>query len=166
MPALLSLGAEVEYANRDGNHRIGLGDFILGNRRTILSPHEVVTAFYIPQANPDRSCGNFLKLGSRKYLVISLAMVAGTVAWDQDNRITDCKIAVGSCSEVAQRLDKLEGALIGADLSERLPERVNDDHFTALSPIVDVRATAEYRLDAAQTLVRRLLDGWGRDHGE
>lgn len=165
VPALLSLGAEVEFANRDDSRRIALGDFILGNRRTILSPSDVVTAFYIPQTDTERSRGDFLKLGSRKYLVISLAMVAGTVMWDEDSKITDCKIAVGACSEVAQRLEKLEVALVGAQLSETLSARVKEDHFKALFPIDDVRATSEYRLNAAQTLVKRLLDGWGLDHG-
>jgi CO/xanthine dehydrogenase FAD-binding subunit len=52
----------------------------------------------------------------------------------------------------------LERELAGASIRDGLSARVTPDHLAPLSPIDDVRATAEYRRDASLTLVRRALN--------
>jgi xanthine dehydrogenase iron-sulfur cluster and FAD-binding subunit A len=86
--------------------------------------------------------GRFEKLGARRYLVISIAMVAGVVAVAGD-RIVAARVAVGACSAVAQRLPALEAALLGTRLADaaRVPSAA---HLAALSPIDDIRASATY----------------------
>jgi CO/xanthine dehydrogenase FAD-binding subunit len=99
----------------------------------------------------------FLKLGARRYLVISIVMVAGVVALD-GGRIVEARLAVGACADRALRLRELEAELAGRRPGEVEPE---PRHLAALSPIDDCRAEAEYRRDAALTLVRRLLAALG-----
>ena len=68
------------------------------------------------------------------------------------------RVAVGSCSAVAQRLTDFESDLEGrslSDLAALLPDPAR--HFAPLAPISDVRATAAYRTGAAQELCRRAL---------
>jgi CO/xanthine dehydrogenase FAD-binding subunit len=154
VPPLLALGAEVELAGRTGLRRLPLGSFIVGNRRTVLGPDELLVALHVPRpAHPARSA--FLKLGARRYLVISIAMAAATLEI-VDGVVATARIAVGACSAVAQRLPALEAALAGAPLAG-LAERVTTAHAASLSPIDDVRASAAYRRDAVATLLRRLL---------
>lgn len=155
VPPLLSLDAEVEIASRNAVRRIALAAFITGNRRTVLAPDELVVAVHIPRpTRPAR--GAFLKLGARRYLVISIAMAAATVE-TEGNRIARARVAVGACSAVAQRLPALENALIGAPLASTLSDLVVPERLTPLSPIDDVRGSANYRRDAVVTLLRRLL---------
>lgn len=161
VPALLSLGADVEISGPVGKRRLPLEIFILGNRKTALQKTEILSALYIPNPLFEKAYGAFLKLGSRKYLVISLVMVAGTFCVDAEGCLADCKISVGACSEVAKRLERLEQDLIGASLSDDLAGYVTDTHLAELSPIDDVRATAEYRMEVAKTLVQRMLSEWG-----
>ena len=71
-------------------------------------------------------------------------------------RIARARLAVGACSEVAQRLPTLEAALEGVALAEAAGV-VQAAHLAGLAPIGDVRATAEYRQEAAVVLLRRLL---------
>jgi CO/xanthine dehydrogenase FAD-binding subunit len=99
-----------------------------------------------------------LKLGARRYLVISIAMVAVVIQKDSSGRVADARVAVGSCSAVARRLTELERALIGAPGLQGLGTLATADHLKDLSPIGDVRATAAYRRDAALLLVQRGLD--------
>jgi CO/xanthine dehydrogenase FAD-binding subunit len=66
-------------------------------------------------------------------------------------------VAVGAASAVAQRLPLLETALVGQRCDANLGEHAMPEHLSALAPIDDVRASREYRLDAARTLVRRTL---------
>src|SRR3954471_17675623 len=85
VPPLLALDAEVELAGRAGTRRLPLSTFITGNRRTVLAPGELLVAIHVPRPIwPARSA--FLKLGARRYLVISIAMAAATVEI-VDNRI-------------------------------------------------------------------------------
>jgi CO/xanthine dehydrogenase FAD-binding subunit len=155
-PPLLILDAEVELASRRGTRRLALDVFINGARSTLLAPDEVMTAIVTPlPASTMRSA--FFKLGARRYLVISIAMVA--VALDVvEGIVRDARIAVGACSAVAQRMREAERRLIGAPASPGLGRSIEAEHLVRLSPIDDIRASADYRRDAALTLLRRAID--------
>ncbi|WP_415235748.1 FAD binding domain-containing protein [Sneathiella sp.] len=161
VPALLSLDATVEVLSPEGSRMLSISEFVLGNRKTALQPTEILKAIHIPVRQAANSLGSFLKLGSRKYLVISLAMVAGTVEWDASGTITYCRLSVGACSEVAIRLTELEDSLVGQQMNSTLTRNIRDAHFSSLNPIDDVRATAVYRKDAAKTLIHRMISSWG-----
>jgi CO/xanthine dehydrogenase FAD-binding subunit len=156
VPPLLALDAVVELAGRAGTRHLPLASFITGNRRTVLAPGELLVAIHVPRpAGEARSA--FLKLGARRYLVISIAMAAATLEIE-GGRVVAARIAVGACSAVAQRLPALEAALLGATV-DSLATRVEVSQLEPLSPIDDVRGSAAYRREAAVTLLRRLLAG-------
>jgi CO/xanthine dehydrogenase FAD-binding subunit len=155
VPCLLALDAEIEIAGPVGRRLLPLRQFITGVRRTALAQDELVVAIHVPRpGNEARSA--FLKLGTRRYLVISIAMAAATLEI-ADGRVASARIAVGACSPVAERLPNLEAALVGAPLDTRLADRVEVAHLAPLSPIDDVRGSAAYRSDATVTVLRRLL---------
>jgi CO/xanthine dehydrogenase FAD-binding subunit len=155
VPALLVLDAEVELRSVRGQRRVPLAHFILGNRRTAREVDELVTAVIVPDTAV-RGRSAFVKLGGRRYLVISIAMAAVRVDLDGEGRIATAAVAVGSCSAVAQRLAGVERALVGSR-----PDATRDVLATVelpeLSPIGDVRASAGYRLDAAREIVARAV---------
>jgi CO/xanthine dehydrogenase FAD-binding subunit len=157
VPPLLALDAEVELASRTGTRRLPLAQFITGNRRTALAADELLVAIRVPEPRHEARSG-FLKLGARRYLVISIAM-ASAVLESVAGRVQAARIAVGACSAVAQRLPSLEAGLVGARLDAGLPDRVERAHLSPLRPIDDVRGSAEYRSEAVVTLLRRLLGG-------
>jgi len=154
VPPLLALDAEVELAGRAGTRRLPLSAFITGNRCTVLAPGELLVAIHVPKLARDARSA-FLKLGARRYLVISIAMAAATLEIEQAH-VASARIAVGACSAVAQRLPALEAVLVDAPITA-LAERVDAAHLAPLSPIDDVRGSAAYRRDAVVTLLRRLL---------
>ena len=144
VPALLALDAAVELSAQSGKRALPFADFITGPRQTALRPDELLTAVLIPQGSTHgRSV--FLKLGARKYLVISIAMVAA-------------RLAVGACSAVATRLTDVEVDLVGAVAHPDLTATITDDAVARyLDPISDPRGDATYRLTAAAELVRRAV---------
>ena len=113
----------------------------------------MLLGFRIPRVD-DTARSVFLKLGARRYLVISIAMVAAILTRTADGVITRARIAVGSCSATAHRLPALEAALIGTrgDLPAIL-----DEYLVGLSPIDDIRGTASYRRHAVGVLLRRVM---------
>ncbi len=163
VPPLLALDAEVELASATGSRRMPLAEFIVGNRKTQRRPDELLTSVWVPRTLQDAP-STFLKLGARRYLVISISMVAALILADAD-KVAAARVAVGSCSVVARRLTSLERELVGASVCDGLGQRVTARHLSLLSPIDDVRATAEYRRDASLTLVRRALDACAEGGG-
>lgn len=159
VPPLLALDAMVELASVDGHRVLPLRDFIVGYRSTALRSGELLAAVVIPNGST-RGTSTFLKLGSRRYLVISIAMVAAWVECDSAGTIEQARVAVGACSPVARRLSELEQEIVGVDVAVA-STMVHAGHFAALEPIDDPRATADYRLDAVATLVARALADCG-----
>ena len=159
VPPLLALEADVELVSAAASRRLPLSGFILGNRRTALKSDEILSTIIVPaQRVAGTAVSTFVKLGARHYLVISIAMVAVNLVRGDDGRIGDAKIAVGSCSAVAQRLHGLESELLGKPAAAGLGRMVEARHLSALSPIDDVRASGVYRRDAALSLVRRAIE--------
>ena len=157
VPPLLAFDAEVELISSGGKRRMPLAEFITGNRRTLLRPDEILAAIIVPRSIENASSA-FLKLGARRYLVISISMVAAMLQADATGKVTAARVAVGSCSAVARRLPALEQRLFGTPARPGIASAVRREDLSVLSPIDDVRATVEYRLDASLTLVHRALE--------
>jgi CO/xanthine dehydrogenase FAD-binding subunit len=156
VPPLLTLDAALELRSARGRRSVLLKDFITGNRRTRLETGELVTAIRIPRSLADGR-SSFVKLGSRRYLVISIVSVAALLRTGAAGAIETARVAVGACSAVPIRLPSVEALLLGQDLSEQLLARIEARHVSELSPIDDVRATADYRRDAAVQVVRQAI---------
>ncbi|MER9329392.1 xanthine dehydrogenase family protein subunit M [Mesorhizobium sp. M0488] len=153
VPGLLVLDAEVELRSAATTRHLPLPDFILGNRRTALQPGEMVTAIRVPRP---AGTSAFVKLGARRYLVISIAMVAARLVVE-NGMLADAAVAVGSCSAVAKRLAGVEAALLGLPADRGLAAAIQSAPMAELSPIADVRGSAEYRLDAVREIVARAV---------
>lgn len=179
VPPLLALDAQVELLSPAGARRLALDAFLLGPRRTALQPGELLGAVLVPAPGADARAA-FLKLGARRYLVISIAMVAVTLEFAPDpsgaagtadpagvgagvatslhrRRIARARIAVGACSPVARRLAALEARLAGTEVAALASLVVAEGDLAPLAPLDDPRASRAYRLDAAAVLVRRAL---------
>lgn len=154
VPPLMSLDASVEIASATGRRVLPLAGFITGYRRTALQPGEIVTAILVPRPSPAARSA-FVKLGARRYLVISILMASAVVEVEQ-GRIARAAVAVGAASPVAQRLTGLEADLVGH--AGKPSALVAPRHLGGLAPIDDVRATAGYRLEAALAAVGEALD--------
>lgn len=167
VPPLLAMDAEVELTSQGGTRRLPLDAFVLGNRKTAKRADELLTTLHIPRFSVPGSSGPhssggarsvFLKLGARKYLVISIVMVALLVDLDDDGTVVKARVAVGSCAARAHRLPAVEAALTGQPFDEDLRARIGEEQLDPLAPIDDIRGSADYRREAAVVLIRRGLD--------
>lgn len=160
IPALLALDARVQLASAAGRRELRLDEFVLGNRRTRLAPGELLTGFVLPRRSR-KARSLFLKLGSRRYLVIAIAMVAVALDFDEHDRVCSSAIAVGACAPRTLRLRDLELSLITTPrerLAERAAQALSDPAALApLRPIDDVRGSAAYRLSAVAELLARAV---------
>jgi CO/xanthine dehydrogenase FAD-binding subunit len=162
--ALMALGAEVVLVAGEpqGNtagfktRTLELEKFVLGNRLTAKQPDELLTHIRLPE-HSSNARSVFLKLGHRKYLVISIVMIALLLDFDAQGCVITCRIAVGSCSKAALRVTNLETQILGVHQSKVMDIVTTGitEVISAIRPIDDVRGTAHYRKSAAQELVLR-----------
>ena len=156
LPNLMALDATVELSSAMGRREVPVGDFVVGNRRTVRRADELVTAILVPEPTPTTR-STFLKLGTRAYLVISIASVAAVLDVGADGVVASARIVVGACSEVPKRIEAAEARLVGRSASPSLADTIEAADLAVLAPIDDVRGTAAYRRDVAVTLVRRAV---------
>jgi CO/xanthine dehydrogenase FAD-binding subunit len=138
LPPLVLEDAEVECASVRGSRRVPVADFVIGVKRSVLEPDELIAAVWLtPSAAPQ----TFMKVGPRNAMVIavvSLALSAGD----------ELRASFGSASP---RPHLVTAPL---DEAESFPDRVAE----AAAPIDDVRGTAEYRRHALRVMTKRALE--------
>jgi len=155
LPVLLALGAVVVAASAQGEREIPCEAFHVGYRRTALVPGELVSGVRLP-APPAGSRQAFRKVGTRAAQAISKVAVAmlGRVA---DGAVVELRLAAGSVAATPVRLRRAEAAALGAPAGEEAGAAAGRAAAAEVSPIDDVRSTAEYRRFALERVVKRLV---------
>lgn len=157
LPVLAALDAVVTVASTDGERSVPLDELIVGVKRTTMEPHELIIAVRIPVAAGPQE---FLKIGTRNAMVISVASVALVV--DLNRHTVAC--ALGSvattprrCTEAeAMAIDEIDWKLGRID-DPRVYETFGSMCAAAASPIDDHRSTADYRRHGVGVMARRAL---------
>ncbi len=155
-PPLLVLDAEVELSSRDGRRTMPLDDFLRGVRQTARRPDELLTAVRWAIPAPG-SATAFYKVGLRKSDAIAVVAVAVLVEQDAAGVCRKARIALGSVAPRVIRAREAESALEGYPLTEERVAEAARLAAAATSPISDIRASAAYRRQVSESLVRRLL---------
>lgn len=161
LPPLYVLGAEVELRTADSRRRLPIKDFIHGPGKTLLAPGEVLTGVRI-RKQPEINFHHFEKVGQRKALAIALVSLAAALHISQDGTVQDAHLAWGSMGPTVMTCREAESALEGNPLSLEVLEKAAVMARSAISPIDDVRAGADYRRLVAGNLLLRLLEGKDR----
>ena len=162
---LIAMGAEVTLLSADGQRTVRLEDFYSGFRQTVLRPNELLSSIRIPPL-ADRQRGIFLKLGLRRAQAISVVDVAAVIGRDEDGIVTDARIALGSVAATIVRVPAAEKALIGQPLDSEVMAECGRLASAAVTPIDDVRGSAEYRSEMVKILVARALRQLAAEHQE
>ena len=164
-PPLLALDAEVELASAEGLRRLPLEEFMVGVRKTLLQPRELLVAVRCP-VPPPLSAGAFYKLGLRKADAISVVSVAVMVEGDGDGRCRQARIALGAVAARPIRAHAAEDLLRGRPIDPATIAEAARLASGSASPIDDIRGSAAYRRRMIGVLVRRLLAAAAGDSRE
>jgi aerobic carbon-monoxide dehydrogenase medium subunit len=153
-PALLVLGAKIKVVGLENERVIPIENFFLGVGRTILGPNEIVTEIFVPGI-PARSGGAFLKMAKTAEDIAKVnAAVLVTV---RDKICQEAKIALGSVGPTPTRVAASERVMRGQRVDEPVFARAAEAAADAVSPISDLRSTAEYRKQMVKVLVTDAL---------
>jgi len=136
LPSLYALDAKLLLRNKSGEQTIPIDEFILGPGKANLRKDEILLKVIIPLKS---SKSMFYKLGLREAMAISVINFA--IVYDE-KRLT---IAIGAVASTIIKLTRLKELNI-----DQILEKVD----SAISPIDDIRATANYRRKALQNMLR------------
>lgn len=159
-PALLTFDAVVQLVSADGMRELPLDMFFAGPGRINMKKGELLQSIHL--GKPEQGTGSaFVKI-SRVKADISQVCVAVSLVRNSD-KITSCKIAFGSVAPTPVRIRPAEEYLIGQNLSKKALVEAARIVMDEVSPITDVRATAEYRKNVSGVIVRdALTTAWRR----
>jgi len=152
-PALLALDAEVIVRRVDGDESMDLQDFFVDYRRTAVG-QGILTEVRIPKPNL-RTRGTFLKF-VRSQVDQALVNVAVVVELE-DGVCRKVRIALGAIGRTPHRVLEAERALIDKPLVADSIENVASVVTELVDPVIDLRASADYRRELAGLLTRRAL---------
>jgi carbon-monoxide dehydrogenase medium subunit len=150
-PALLVHGACVHTRGPIEEREIPVAEWFTGPKRTALLTDELVTAVELPLPKK-RSSGCYVKLG--RYQGEDLAQVGLAVLAEEGNL---WKLAFCAVGPVARRAERIEALLKGKRLSGPLIAKAKALVAQSISPITDIRSSADYRLHMAQVMLERGL---------
>ncbi len=150
-PPLMVLGAHLKILDAEGDRKIPIEKFFQSAKKTFLTASELLTEIIIPRQT-DEYGGAFMKIGKRAGHDISLANGAVMIKL-REGRIKDARIALGSVAPIPMRALKAETFLRGKACTEENVQKASRIASTEISPISDVRASAEYRRHVVEFLV-------------
>jgi xanthine dehydrogenase small subunit len=161
LPILLAADATILVGGQRGEREVAAGAFFTGYRTTALAPDELILQVRIPL--PKGRQLRFRKVGTRRAQAISKVMLA--VAWRDlgESGWTDVRVALGSVAATPVRATATEAILEGAQPTPEIADRAAAELAGELSPIDDVRSTADYRRTVAARVLHRVLreaGGW------
>jgi xanthine dehydrogenase small subunit len=157
LPVLLALDAVVVAAGAGGPREIPYAGFHAGYRQTALRPGEIVARVRLPYL-PAGAFQAFRKVGTREAQSISKVVLAlaGRI---EGGKIAELRLAAGSVAATPVRLRATEEAVRGLPPGPETADLAGREAAREVTPIDDVRSTADYRRFALERVVRRLMLG-------
>ena len=150
-PALIALGAQLHLRKRDTRRTIPLESFFLDYGKQDRAPGEFVEGITIPD-QPDRL--RCYKLSKRFDQDISA--VCGCLSITVENgTVTEAKLAYGGMAGIPKRATHAEAALVGQPWTEDSVRAAMAAYAADFTPLTDMRASAEYRLETAANMLLR-----------
>jgi xanthine dehydrogenase small subunit len=162
LPILLATDAEIVVGGARGQRSIPAAAFFTGYRQTALAVDELILRVRIPL--PQGRETRFRKVGTRRAQAISKVVLA--VSWRDHGPSagwSDVRVALGSVAATPIRAGSTEAVLEGRRPTPEVADQAAENLAGELTPIDDVRSTADYRRMVAARVLHRILrdaGGW------
>ena len=150
-PALIALGATLHLRKGDARRTMPLEEFFIDYRKQDRAPGEFVEAVTIPRQPDNLQC---YKLSKRFDQDISAVCGCFNITVE-NGTVTAARIAFGGMAGTPKRADAVEAALIGQPWTDATIAEATKAFAKDYTPMSDMRASADYRLAAAENMLSR-----------
>jgi carbon-monoxide dehydrogenase medium subunit len=155
---LITLDAEVKAIGISGERSIEMRDFVTGHYKTALGPDEVIIELFVPEVSRDTSA-TYIKYTTRSQKERPAVGVASLARLDGSGACEELKVVVTAVSETPQEIVEAEQLALGEKPSLSLAREIARRYSQQIEPLEDHRASAWYRRQLIEVLVRRSLEG-------
>jgi len=152
-PVLMALDASLVLRRGAATRRVRLADFYSGYMKNLLVPGEFVQAIEVPTGS--RASVRAYKISKRFDCDISALCAGLALELDGNGTVTMARLAFGGMAATVQRAARAEAALVGQAWDEAAVAAAQSALASDFVPLTDMRASAAYRLQVAQNLLRR-----------
>ncbi len=156
LPPLYLLEAEVELISADARRLMPIASFIAGPGRTDLRKGEILAGIRVKKPAAG-TLQHFEKVGQRKALACAIASMAALLRLSPAGVVEELRIAWGSVGPTVVTAPGIEAFLVGEILTGETCARAVEAARSIVSPIDDLRATADYRRTVSGNLLLRFL---------
>jgi xanthine dehydrogenase small subunit len=153
MPLLIALGASVVLASERGQREMPLEKLYTGYRQNVMAADEVLAFIQVPKASPDELV-RIYKISKRFDDDISAICLALNLHIS-DGRVVSASIGVGGVAATPVRAIQTEASLTGQPWSPATVAQATATLRVEFSPISDMRASADYRVQVLGNLLQR-----------
>ena len=150
-PALIALGATLHLRHGATERQMPIEDFFIDYGKQDRAAGELVTAVTLPRHAPALRC---YKISKRFDQDISAVCGCFNVVVT-DGVVKSARIAFGGMAGIPKRAAAVEAALVGQVWSAETVTAACAAFASDFTPLTDMRASAGYRLEVAQNLLRR-----------
>ncbi len=150
-PALLAYDAEIELVSTQGSRWLPYQGFHTGYKQMSIRPDELLSRIRLPR-NTTGAKHYYRKVGTRKAQAISKVCFAA-LGRTNNGQIEDVRVVVGSVAPIVVRCVQTESALRGQKPDSTTVKSAQASLLREISPIDDIRSTANYRLQVAANLL-------------
>lgn len=152
-PALIALGATLHLRKGSQRRAIKIEDFFIDYGKQDRAPGEFVEAVEIPRQT-DRL--RVYKLSKRFDQDISAVCGAFNITVE-NGLVSAARIAFGGMAGTPKRAKCVEATLIGQKWTEAHVREAQAKFDADFTPMTDMRASAEYRLETARNMLMRVF---------
>jgi xanthine dehydrogenase small subunit len=156
LPCLFVLDAELVLASSSGSRTVPIGDFYQGYKKMDIRPDEMLVQvrLKLPKAG---SVLRLYKVSKRRDLDIS-TITLGAYVERENGVVRLARFAAGGMGPTVLRLIKTEATITGREPDDALRAEIDGIALTEVTPISDVRGSAEFRRLLLRNLLRRFFD--------
>jgi len=152
-PVLIALGAKLVLRKGQRTREILVEDYFVDYKVTKLESGEFIQSIEIPKSASKKQLKVF-KISKRLDDDISTVLACFNLEF-ANQKVVDIKIAFGGMAGIPKRAFACEKALLGKEASETNIALAMMALAQDFSPLSDVRASSEYRMQVAKNLVRK-----------
>ena len=152
---LLVLDAMIVTQSNLKMRKIPINQFFVGPHKTALQSNEIIREIVFTKANPHAKMA-YTKLGLRNAMAISVVSIALSIEM-KEGKCIEARIALGAVAPKPIRAYQTEAFLKNKVITEEIIESCCKHITKEISPITDIRASADYRRDMASALLKRLI---------
>lgn len=152
---LYLLDARVRVQSVYGMREVPINEFVLALKKVDLHDDEIITAVIIPYSDDDFDNFFYHKIGRRRANAISKLTFTSAIKFDDDDKVSDFRMATTACGVKTNRSRDVENILIGKRRSEM--KDFSDVVVSAFDELLTPRAMPEYRKNATANMIKDFI---------